>query len=282
LFRKRGLGYLPSFDKIIVEDVHKSFGPVKVLEGVSICIKRGEKIGIVGPNGAGKTTLLRIILGILKPDKGYISGIEYSPKFFGYVPQAVLSYPMHRSVTVIQTALKLANYPSGNLKKIAEELCKKYSIDPMSTGRELSAGQARFLIFIMAISKNPDLLILDEPTAMLDFSRKKIIWESIVNYDKTVIMVTHDIDELRLVDRIFFLNKGKIVFEGSFKDFSKFIRAEGYVAEVKSGKEIKRIKIQKLSDLNNLELNDKDVDEVIIRKITPEDIASLMQGEVSK
>ncbi|NHV07408.1 MAG: ATP-binding cassette domain-containing protein [Thaumarchaeota archaeon] len=57
---------------MIVEDVHKSFGPVKVLEGVSICIKRGEKIGIVGPNGAGKTTLLRIILGILKPDKGYI------------------------------------------------------------------------------------------------------------------------------------------------------------------------------------------------------------------
>jgi ABC-type multidrug transport system ATPase subunit len=273
---------LSSLDKIIVEEIHKSFGPIKVLEGISMYIKKGEKVGIIGPNGAGKTTLLRIMLGILKPDKGYVSGIEYSPKFFGYVPQAVLSYPMHRSIDVVHTALKLANYPSKNLKKIAEELCKKYNIDPMSTGRELSAGQARFLIFVMAISKNPDLLILDEPTAMMDVSRKKVIWGAIVNYDKTVIMVTHDVDELRLVDRIFFLNKGKIVFEGSFKDFSRFIRAEGYVVEVKSGKETKRIKIQNLNDLNNLELNDKDVDEIIVRKITPEDIASLMQKEVSK
>lgn len=270
---------MSNFDKIVVENVYKSFGHIKALEGVSICIRRGEKVGLIGPNGAGKTTLLRIILGILKPDKGRVYGVEHSPRFFGYVPQFPVYFPYVRSVDVVFSALRFANYKSKKLKEIAEELCKKNGIDPKSEGRNLSAGKSRLLLFVAALSKNPELLVLDEPTAMMDVATKNIILDAIANFNKTLIMVTHDIEELRFVDKIFFLSKGRIVFEGSFKDFSKLIRARGYIVEIKSGKETKRVEIQDLNDLNNIKLSDVDVDEIVVRKITPEDIVSLIQRE---
>lgn len=266
-------------NKIVVNNIHKSFGPIKALDGVSININENEKVGIIGPNGAGKTTLLRIMLGILKPDKGYVSGIKHTPKFFGYVPQYPISYQYHRAADVLYAALKLADYPSKKLKEIVEELCVKDGIDPRAPGEALSPGKSKLFLFTMAVAKEPELLVLDEPTAMVDITTKKLMWDEIARYSKTTIIVTHDIEELRLVDRIFFLVKGRVVFEGSFKDFSKFVRVKGYIVEAKSGKNIKRIEIQSLSDMKNVNLNDEDIDEIIVRKITPEDIASLIERE---
>jgi ABC-type multidrug transport system ATPase subunit len=279
LYREKESSWWYRLGEIIINNIHKSFGSIKALDGVNMNIRENEKVGIIGPNGAGKTTLLRIVLGILKPDKGYVTGVKRSPKFFGYVPQYPISYQYHRSAYVLYTALKLAGHPSKKIKEIAEELCRKNNIDPQSTGETLSPGKSKLLLFTMAVAKDPELLVLDEPTAMIDAATKKVIWDTIANYSKTMIMVTHSIEELRFVDRIFFLVKGRVVFEGSYNDFSKLVRTEGYVVEVKSGKTAKKIEIKSLSELSNVILSSEGADEITVRRITPEDIALLMERE---
>ena len=194
---------------IEVEDLSFSYdGKVNVLENVDLKVSEGEFLGLVGPNGAGKTTLLRIILGFLKPVKGTVKLFGKDLKDFkewnriGYVPQK-LDVEQGFPATVEELLRSVAS--EERMGEIASYLHIDLFMDRQFL--RLSGGQQRLVLLGMALASDPDLLLLDEPTAGLDLHSQMHIMEILkdlsASQDKTVVMISHDIGLiLRNVDRV--------------------------------------------------------------------------------
>jgi len=209
---------------IEIKDLWKGFGKNIVLRGVNLKVERGEKIAILGPNGAGKTTLLRIISGQLKPTKGEI-------KVFGSVPWKMVevrreiglvshSSYLYKDLTAMENLKFYAKlYGVETEIKDVLEVVGLYShrnkrVSTFSRGMEQRLSIARMLL------ASPEILLLDELTAGLDFEGK----DSVLGYitenfsDKTIMMVGHDFEELeRICDKGILLD-GKIKAIGSLSE----------------------------------------------------------------
>jgi ABC-type multidrug transport system ATPase subunit len=257
-----------------LSNVHKTFGSKKVLNDISFEIKENEKVCIIGPNGSGKTTLLRVILGLVKPDNGAINVFSRDPRDIGYLPQIPLQYPYHKVFDVIYYSLRFAGFSSLKAKEKAIEWIKRVGLDSDSVGLNLSGGERKLVLLAMAMAKDPKLLILDEPTNMIDIHKKKIVWNIIREFKGTIIIVTHDLDEIWLGDTIYFMKQGRIVFKGNFNDFSNKIRKSGFIVESWSSEGYMRFEIDNIKDMN-FKLINENIYELKIRKIVPEDIESL-------
>jgi len=171
-----------------------------ILKGVCLNISKKEFLGIVGPNGGGKTTLLKIMLGILKPQAGDI----YTNGTMSYVPQHLnfdKSFPISvRDVALMGLVDKLGNgisYSDENIEK-ANIALKKLGITNLKEKKfgELSGGQRQRALIARAIISNPDILILDEPTANIDEEAQELVQNILLelNKEKTIIMVSHHFD----------------------------------------------------------------------------------------
>ena len=171
-----------------------------ILKDIDLSVKEKDFLGIVGPNGGGKTTLLKIILGLLKPNKGKvnINGI------LSYVPQH-LNFDKYHPVCVEDVILMgLLDKMSAGLIHSKEDYQKVYSV--METlgifeikkqrFGQLSGGQRQRVLIARAIISNPDILILDEPTANIDKSAQEIVQKLLVklNEKMTLLMVSHHFD----------------------------------------------------------------------------------------
>jgi len=201
----------------VIEAVDLSFsyeGKTAVLERVSFSVRKGEFVGIIGPNGAGKTTLFRLLLGFLKPLKGTV-------RLFG---EDVRSFRQWHRVGYVPQRLRVErNFPAtvGELL----ELTGGGDVDPQIIALlhlnslldrqflKLSGGQQQIVLLGMALVRNPDLLLLDEPTAGLDVHFQKHIVHTLKsissNEGRTVLMISHDIGlVLSTVDRVLCLNRG--------------------------------------------------------------------------
>ncbi len=187
-------------------------GKVNVLEDLNLEVKRGEFVGIVGPNGAGKTTLFRILLGFLKPRRGVVRLFGEDVQSFrswervGYVPQR-LSVEQNFPATV-RELLALVD------GERAQEVVTLLHLDLLLEKQflRLSGGQQQIVLLGMALAKDPDVLLLDEPTAGLDVHFQGHIIHTLrdlsVNEKKTVLMISHDVGlVLRTVDRVLCLNR---------------------------------------------------------------------------
>lgn len=199
---------------IEIEDLYFSYdGRANVLEGVNLRVEEGEFVGIVGPNGAGKTTLLKIMLGLLKPNEGRVKLFGKDIDDFreweriGYVPQRLdveQNFPatvdeLFRSVTTEDRVKEISSYLHIDLF-IHKQFLK------------LSGGQQQLVLLGMALSSDPDLLLLDEPTAGLDPHSRMHIAEILrdlsTNEEKTVVMISHDIGlVINNVDRVVCLSR---------------------------------------------------------------------------
>ena len=235
-------------------DVCKSFGAEPVLKHVSFTISPGEKIGLVGPNGSGKTTLLRIILREVEPDQGDVA-IADDPDI-GYVRQDVLD---DESLTVGKALLgemeelearlatlrkEIAASPDdeGELAKyevIEEELTTRFGSDYRSRCEktlarfgfgpdryktkvnQLSPGERARLELAKVLVREPELLILDEPTNFLDIAQREWLELFIERFGGTVLVVSHDRVFLnRVVNRVFELRRARLtVYEGDYDDY---------------------------------------------------------------
>jgi zinc transport system ATP-binding protein len=202
------------------------YGESPVLENVSFSIKRNDFIAIIGPNGGGKTTLLKIMLGLLKPDRGTVKVFGKDPeqgrRLTGYLPQNIffdLNFPINVFDAVIMGRYR------GPLKKYSEG-DKKSALNALETvgmleyrNRHismLSAGQLQRVFIARAIARDPELLLLDEPMSSVDPGTQKSIYELFLELNKrmAVVFVTHDIGAISIyIDRVLCLNR-KLFYHG--------------------------------------------------------------------
>ncbi len=194
-------------EAVIVDEVRKSFGGERVLDGITLHVKKGDALGIVGPNGCGKTTLLRIIAGLLQPDEGRVL-VKGSVSM---VPQENLLLPWK----TIRGNIELGPRIRGADKHVAREAAKEAAgllgiteyLD-MYPGR-VSGGTARKATIARALALKPEILLLDEPYTGLDVKSIASLQASLkkLKGEVTMIVVSHQLSELlELVDRIALLS----------------------------------------------------------------------------
>ncbi|MBT5469519.1 MAG: ABC transporter ATP-binding protein [Nitrospina sp.] len=195
-------------DSVIkIRDVHFSYGGPPILENIELDIQAKEFVGMVGPNGSGKTTLLRIILGLINPDRGSVEVLgkpaHQGVKEIGYMPQLT---PFSRDfpISVEETVLmgRLGKTSSIGLfskedKRLAAESMEAVEVLDLSKRPigSLSGGQLQRVLIARALTCNPEIMILDEPTANVDMKVEKDIFDLLkkLNEKITIIVVTHDI-----------------------------------------------------------------------------------------
>ncbi|MCM1989222.1 ribosomal protection-like ABC-F family protein [Oceanirhabdus seepicola] len=181
------------------ENIHKSFNGIDIFNNLEGKIHTGEKVGIIGANGVGKTTLVKILMGIEEHDNAQYSYIEYQPhnQIFSYLKQND-NFPDNESVSKIiqefSTKLNSECNTNSYLKKIKSSLMELgfRDRDLKKKYKHLSGGEKTRLSLCIALIKNPDVLVLDEPTNNLDM--KAISWlEKFINsIETTVIIISHD------------------------------------------------------------------------------------------
>ena len=210
----------------------------KANEGISISVGRNEIVGIIGPNGAGKTTLIRQILGLLKPTDGSIKvmgeDIEDNPdivkKTLAYVPQYPLGFPSLRVEEVLEYVLRMRGRNISE-KEMRERISNVLNLLGLSGaakffGYQLSGGMKKSLLLAMAIVQELPLLVLDEPTSMVDIVTKHRLWEVIRDSNREgILLASHDMNEVKaLCDRVYLLLHGRIVASGTPADMVSMIK----------------------------------------------------------
>ncbi len=219
---------------IEVSDLSVSYGDKRILSGVSFQIDAGEFVGIIGPNGSGKTTLLKSLIGLVPVESGRITILGRDArkelpairKEIGYLPQKQSINPM--VPVLVRDAVLMGRYgtlglfrrPKKEDHQAVEEALKKVGMldkidEPIG---HLSGGQQQRVFIARALVHNPKIIFLDEPTTGLDVPSQASIIELIQelheNYGLTVMMVTHDINQISAyASKILYINR-KIVAQG--------------------------------------------------------------------
>ncbi len=207
---------------IELKDVWVSYDGVNVLESVDLTVKDRDFLAILGPNGGGKSTLLKVILGLIKPDRGTVKLLGGKPskmrRYVGYVPQyhsSNLDFP----ITVWEVVLMGRLSYKGPLKKYneedraaAREALKKVGMLDFKDRQigELSGGQKQRVFIARSLVTKPKLLILDEPSTGIDSKMQKDFYELLnkLKSEIAIVMVTHDISAVSVyVDKIGCLNR---------------------------------------------------------------------------
>ena len=214
---------------LAVENLHKSYGELEVVSGLSFAIESGECFGLLGPNGAGKTTTLRLCLGLIDPNSGAIelAGEPVPARArearirAGVVPQMDNLDP---DFTVSENLLVYGRYfglPDRVIRARIPQLLEFAELGARRDARilALSGGMKRRLTLARALINDPDILFMDEPTSGLDPQARHLIWERLkrlLSQGKTILLTTHFMDEAeRLCDRIAIMDHGRLIAEGS-------------------------------------------------------------------
>jgi len=190
---------------IEVENVSFSYRGLTVLADVSFFLREKEFLAFIGPNGGGKTTLIKLLLGLLKPDRGTIRIYGTTPEKaahrIGYVPQDVAinkSFPISVLDVVLMGRLRFrgqARLTKADKKAAREVLSEMEMLDYQDRRiDDLSGGQRERVFIARALATDPDILILDEPTASLDNAGRTELYAILkeINKTKTILLVTHD------------------------------------------------------------------------------------------
>ena len=224
-------------DIIQVYDVHKSFGRVKALRGVSFTVKRGEVVVIIGPSGSGKSTLLRCINHLEKPDRGRIivDGIPVTDEKVnidkvraevGMVFQLFNLFPHLTALENITLAQRVVRKRSREeAERIARDLLAKVGIPEKADAypHQLSGGQKQRVAIARALAMQPKIMMFDEPTSALDPEMIQEVLDVMLNLARegmTMLVVSHEIGFVKAAaDRVIFLDAGRIVEEAPPEEF---------------------------------------------------------------
>ena len=202
--------------------VSKSYGNVSAVDDLALSIKRGETVALLGPNGAGKSTTISMLLGLISPDEGTVRLFDESPH------EAVAAGLVG---SMLQEAGLPGNVKVGELVSFVrglypeplpvEEILATAGLADLAGRRsdKLSGGQTARVRFALALAGDPDLLVLDEPTAAMDVESRRAFWKSMRSHaatGRTILFSTHYLEEADAnADRIVVMAGGRIVADGS-------------------------------------------------------------------
>ncbi|KYH40116.1 MAG: zinc ABC transporter ATP-binding protein [Candidatus Bathyarchaeota archaeon B26-2] len=218
-----------SEEVISLEDVWVQYNGVTVLEDITLSVQNRDFLGIIGPNGGGKTTLLKVILGLIKPNRGRVTVLGGPPeegrRFIGYVPQ-LTQFDREFPATALDVVLMGRLGHKGLLRRYTEEdmeiaykaleSVEILDLKDRQVGK-LSGGELQRVFLARALAADPKILLLDEPTASIDEPTKTELYELLkgLNREITIILVSHDIGVISsYVDKIACLNR-RLFYHGS-------------------------------------------------------------------
>ncbi len=234
-------GRVPGEPVLVLRDVDKSFGAQQVLDGISLTVVRGETLAVLGRSGTGKSVLLKLIIGLEQMDSGSIriqgqeiSGLALNEMNrlrikMGFLFQQAALYD---SLTVEQNvAFPLERHTnmssserSARVKELLASVGMEHDLKKMPS--DISGGMQKRVGLARALALQPEILLLDEPTAGLDPITSGEIDDLVLRLQKehalTSIVVTHDLQSAKTIaDSVALLDKGKVVMQGSFKQLSE-------------------------------------------------------------
>jgi ABC-2 type transport system ATP-binding protein len=237
-----------------VENLHKRYGPVEALRGITFEIKKGEVFGLLGPNGAGKTTTIEILEGLRQPDEGQASVCDLDPTR----EQATLKQRIGAQLqpTVLPDKIRveeaLALFASFYERTASiEMLLERFGLAEKRRAyyEHLSGGQKQRLALALALVNDPELVLLDEPTVGLDAMLRRDIYALIEQFrsdGRTVLLTTHYIEEAeRLCDHVAIIDRGRLIALGTPRELIEH-SGKGTRLEVRVSKPVPVERLSKL------------------------------------
>jgi ABC-2 type transport system ATP-binding protein len=224
------VGWLDRMTRDVVQTsgLTKKFGSLVAVDHMDLSVKSGEIFGFLGPNGAGKTTTVRILCGLMMPTSGTATVVghdvvtepEEVKQRIGYMPQA---YGLYDDLTVdenLEFFGSVYRVPRDERRKRADEILQLVRLEESRKhyAGQLSGGMKRRMSLAVSLIHNPQLLILDEPTAGVDPPLRRIFWQYFRELNKrgvTFFINTHYMDEAELCDRLALISYGRLVSLGS-------------------------------------------------------------------
>src|ERR1700750_204870 len=214
----------PVTDILSVQGLHKTYkSGVVSLHPIELDVRKGEIFALLGPNGAGKTTLISLICGLVMPSGGRVMvGGHDNLKDFRAARRMIGLVPQEMNVDIFTTPMRAVKLSRGLFGKkpddaYLEQLLRDLSLWEKRDSRliELSGGMKRRVLIAKALSHEPEILFLDEPTAGVDVELRRAMWEmvrSLRGNGVTIILTTHYIEEAEeMADRIGIINKGQLI-----------------------------------------------------------------------
>ena len=211
---------------ITIKDLKKTFGNFTAVNKINFNIYKGEILGFLGPNGAGKTTIIKMINGLLKISSGTITvkGMDSEKErdkvkeIMGYMSQKFSLYP---KLTPIENIEFFGGISGLNRRKISETIERVSNIVPKKfqtiITEKLPPGIRQKIALFVALIPDPEIIFLDEPTSGVDPDVRREFWFDIYDLKKkgkTILVSTHNLDEVEYADRILILHRGNIILEG--------------------------------------------------------------------
>jgi ABC-2 type transport system ATP-binding protein len=215
------------------EGLTKHFGDVCAVDHLNLEIRQGETVALLGPNGAGKTTSVSMLLGLLAPDAGNVSVLGMSPEAAiqsGRTGAMLQEGGLMPGISVGELldfvlALRTSPFTRAQLNAMA-------GLDGLERRRvdRLSGGQTQRLRFALAIASEPEILVLDEPTAAMDVEARHSFWANMRNYTssgRTVLFATHYLEEAEtFASRVVIISRGRIVADGTVAELKRSAGAQ--------------------------------------------------------
>ena len=221
---------------LVIKDLRKVYRTCTVaVDGVSLTVNKGEFFGFLGPNGAGKTTTINCITGVSQITEGSIevSGTDVVKEYRKARTKVGIA-PQEFNIDIFGKVSKLLDYIAGyyglnkeEREKRINELLKQFELEKYrdTAFQHLSGGYKRRVMLARAMVHDPELLILDEPTAGVDVELRRELWKHLQDLNragKTIILTSHYLEEVEyLCNRIAIINDGKIVADGTKESFTK-------------------------------------------------------------
>ncbi|MEW2503672.1 ABC transporter ATP-binding protein [Amycolatopsis sp. NPDC047767] len=202
--------------------LRKHYGAVRAVDGVELTIAPGEVVALLGPNGAGKSTTVDMILGLSKPDAGEVTVFGKTPGDAvraGMIGAMLQGGALLEDLTVRETVRMVAKLHRTPMP--LDQALQRAGIEDIADRRanKLSGGQKQRVRFAVALVSDPDLLVLDEPTAAMDVGTRREFWKSMYSFTdsgRTVLFATHYLEEAEeFADRVVLMRAGRVVADGS-------------------------------------------------------------------
>jgi ABC-2 type transport system ATP-binding protein len=207
--------------RVELRGLFKSYGTIEAVRGVDVSVARGETVALLGPNGAGKSTTIDMMLGLARPDRGSVSVFGREPSAAiaaGAVGAMLQTGSLLRDLSVRELLTMMASlYPSPMPVQEALTLTGAEDFAEQRT-QKLSGGQTQRVRFAVALVSDPELLVLDEPTAAMDVEGRRAFWDTMRGFaagGRTIVFATHYLEEAdTYADRAVLMAAGRIVADG--------------------------------------------------------------------